>query len=92
MGKQSACNAGDTSLIPGSGKSPGGGHGNPCQCFCLENPRDRGAWWTTVPRVAKSQRQSDRTHRLAHRRNANGITCMEENLKIFSKIIYSFTL
>ena len=44
-------NAGDTRdacLIPGSGKSPGGGRGNPLQCFCLENPMDRGAWWATV--------------------------------------------
>ena len=39
--------AGDTGLIPGSGRSPGGGHGNPLQCSCLENPMDRGAWWAT---------------------------------------------
>ena len=42
-------------LIPGSGRSPGGVHGNPLQYFCLENPMDRGAWWTTVHRVSKSQ-------------------------------------
>ena len=48
----------DVSLIPGSGKSPGGGYGNPLQYSCLENPMDRGAWWTTVHRVAK---QSDIT-------------------------------
>ena len=42
-------------LIPGSGRSPGGGHGNPLQYSCLENPMDRGAWWATVQRVAKSQ-------------------------------------
>ena len=41
-------------LIPGSGRSPGGVHGNPLQYFCLENPMDRGAWWTVVHRVAKS--------------------------------------
>ena len=34
--------------IPGLGRSPGGGHGNPFQCSCLENPMDRGAWWATV--------------------------------------------
>ena len=34
----------DSGLIPGSGRSPGGGHGNPLQCSCLENPMDRGAW------------------------------------------------
>ena len=42
-------------LIPGSGRSPGEGHGNPFQYSCLENPMDRGAWWATVHGVAKSQ-------------------------------------
>ena len=37
----------DTGLIPGSGRSPGGGHGNPLQYSCLENPTDREAWWAT---------------------------------------------
>ena len=36
--KEPACNVGDLGLIPGLGRSPGGGHGNPYQCFCLENP------------------------------------------------------
>ena len=45
-------------LIPGSGRSPGGGNGNPLQSSCLENPMDRGAWWATVCGMAKSQ-----THR-----------------------------
>ena len=40
--------------IPGSGRSPGGGHGNPLQHSCLENPMDREAWWAIVHRVAKS--------------------------------------
>ena len=43
-GKESACNAGDPGLIPGSGRSPGEGNGNPLQYYCLENPMDRGAW------------------------------------------------
>ena len=43
-----------TGSIPGSGRSPGGGHGNPLHYPCLENPMDRGAWWATVHRVAKS--------------------------------------
>ena len=47
-GKESACSAGDYPSIPGSGRSPGGGHGNPLQCSCLENPTDRGAWRATV--------------------------------------------
>ena len=47
-GKESACNAGDKVLIPGLGRSPGGGHGNPLQYSCLENPMDRGPWWAIV--------------------------------------------
>ena len=43
--------------VPGSGRSPGGGHGNPLQYSCLENPMDREAWWATVHGVAKSQTQ-----------------------------------
>ena len=39
-GKESACNVGDPGSVPGSGRSPGGGHGNPLQCSCLETPRD----------------------------------------------------
>ena len=45
----------DAGLIPGSGKSPGGGHGNPLQYSCLENPMARGAWQATVHGVGKSQ-------------------------------------
>jgi len=45
----------DTGLILGSGRSIGGGHGNPLQYSCLENPTDRGAWRATVHRIAKSQ-------------------------------------
>ena len=51
--KQSSRNAGDLGLIPGSGRSPGEGHGNPLQYSCLENPRDRGAWWVTVHAATK---------------------------------------
>ena len=54
-GKESACNIGEPGLIPGSGRSPGGGHGNPLQYFCLENPMDRGVWRATVQRVSKSR-------------------------------------
>ena len=54
-GKVSACNAGDLGLIPGSGRSPGEGNGNPLQYSCLENPMDGRVWWATVHRVAKSQ-------------------------------------
>ena len=53
--KNLPADAGDMSSIPGLGRSPGEGHGNPLQYSCLENPMDRGAWWATVPRVAQSQ-------------------------------------
>ena len=45
----------DDGLIPGSGRSPREGHGNPLQYSCLENPKDRGAWWATMHIVAKTQ-------------------------------------
>ena len=47
----------DAGSIPGWGRSPGEGHGNPLQYSYLENPMDRGAWWATVHRVSKSQKQ-----------------------------------
>ena len=47
----------DVGSIPGSGRSPEEGHGNPLQYSCLENPMDRGAWWATVHSVTKSQTQ-----------------------------------
>ena len=53
-GKESACIVGDLGLTPGLGRSPGGGHGNPLQYFCLENSMDRGAWQAAIPGVAKS--------------------------------------
>ena len=57
MVKRPPVNAGDKrdwSSMPGSGRSPGGGHGNPLQYSCLENPLDRVAWRAAVPGVAKS--------------------------------------
>ena len=64
MAKNLPANAGDIrgmDLIPGSGRSPGIGHGNPLQYSCLENPMDRGAWWVTVHGVAKSLTQTEVT-------------------------------
>ena len=52
-GKESACNAGDAGLIPGSGRSPGVGDGYPLQYSWVDNLMDRGAWWATVRGVAK---------------------------------------
>ena len=54
-GKASACNAGDPGSIPGSGRSPEEGNGNPLQYSCLKNYMVRGAWWATVHGVTKSQ-------------------------------------
>ena len=53
--KESACKAGDLSFVPESEKSLGGGHGNPLQYSCQENPINRGAWQAKVHRVTKSQ-------------------------------------
>ena len=57
-GKEPTCQYGDVrdmGSTPGSGRSPGGGHSNPLQCSCLENPMDRRAWWATVHGVPKRQ-------------------------------------
>ena len=65
--KKPPANAGDVRVVDsfsGLGRSPGGGHGNPLQCSCLDNPMDRGAWGVTVHEVAKRQtRLRDSTER-----------------------------
>ena len=53
MVKNLPANAGDTGSIPGSGRSPGRGRGNPVQYSCLENPMDREAWWSTIHGVTR---------------------------------------
>ena len=55
--EESACNAGNSGSIPGLGRSPGEGNGNPLQYSCLGSPMDRGAWWATVHGVAENQTQ-----------------------------------
>ena len=62
--KNLPANAGDLrdkGLIPGSGRSPGGGHGNPLQYGCLQNPTDRGTWWAVVRKVRKSGNMTEVT-------------------------------
>ena len=54
-GKEPTSNVGDLGSIPGLGRSPGGGYGNPLQYCCLENPMDRGAWWARVHGVTKNR-------------------------------------
>ena len=65
--KNLLASAGDVGSIPGLGRFPGGGKGNPLQYSCLENPMDRGAWWATVHGVATSWTQlCTHTHYLIH--------------------------
>ena len=63
-GKEPACNAGDMGSIPGSRRSPEGGHGNPLWYSCLGNPMDRGAWWAAVHGVAKELDMTEATEHI----------------------------
>ena len=62
MVKNLSAKAEDASSVPGLGRSPGGGHGNPLQYFCLENPMDRRAWWAAVHGVTQSQTRLSDLH------------------------------
>ena len=73
-----AGDAGDTGSIPGSGRSPGGGNGNPLQYSCLENSMDREAWWATVDEVIK---ESDMTERLSRDCNLSASVEWRSNTK-----------
>ena len=55
MAENLSADAGDAHMISGSGRSPGGGNGNPLRYFCLENFTNRGAWWATIRGVTKSE-------------------------------------
>ena len=68
MVKNLPCNARDAGSIPGSGRSPGEGHGNPLQYSCLENPMDRGPWKATVHGVTK---ESDTTYQQNKKSNSH---------------------
>ena len=78
-------NAEDAGSILGSGRSPGGGNGNPLQAFCLENPRDRGTWQATVHGVAKSQtRLSDWAH--MHELGLRDVETSEVRISCWKKV------
>ena len=69
MVKNQPANTGDTrdtGSIPGLGRSPGEGNGNPLQYSCRENPMDKGAWWATVHGVTKSQDTTEHTYAHTH--------------------------
>ena len=78
----------EAGLIPGSGRSPGGGHGNPLQYSCLEKPMDRGAWWATIHMVA----QSDTTEVIQHARMYNITFYLLNNQSIYIYIILSLSI
>ena len=79
-GKAFAPSVGDPGLIPGLGRSPGKGNGNPLQYCCLENSMDGGAWWATVHRVSKSQTQlSDFTFTFCFIDYTKAFDCMNHN-------------
>ena len=83
-GKESTCNAGDPGLIPGSGRTPGGGHGNPFQYSCLESPHGQRSLAGYTPWGQKRQRV-DTTERLstAHKRLISCIIGILRILKSF---------
>ena len=70
MIKNTPANAGDAGSIPGSGRCPGEGNGNPLQYSCLGDPTDRGAWWATVHGVTK---ESDTTEQLNNNKMSQNI-------------------
>ena len=82
-GKESTCNAGDPSLIAGSGRSPGEGNGYPLQYSCWRIPMDRGAWQATVPGVAK---RHDWTTKYS---TAQWVNTQFHTISIYTKFIFS---
>ena len=86
-GQESSCNAGDTKdvgLIPGLGRSPIGGNSNSLHYSCLGYPMDRGAWWATVQRVAKSWTC---LKQLGMHAPAMGVVCVSEAVDISPGLI-----
>ena len=85
VGEESACNVEDTSSVPGSERSPAGGHDDPLQDSCLENPMDRGAWHTVAHRVAKSRTQLKQLSAHTHiTRLSRAVQLAEDKCRIVS--------
>ena len=86
VAKEFSCNAGDRDLdsIPGLGRFPGEGNGNPLQYFCLENPMDRGAWQVTVCGVTELD-MTEQRERAREREKVLGAEC--ENQAIVSRLL-----
>ena len=78
--KNPPANAGDIGLIPGSGRSPGEVNGNRLQYSCLENSKDRGAWWTTVYVVVKRQFYDYTTTTTTHKIGLKGKRTCKDSL------------
>ena len=79
--KESAYKAGEPGSIPGLGRSSGRGHSNPLQYSCLGNPKDRGAWWATVQRVAKSPTRLSDQHFTSGQHNPGQMSASEKFLE-----------
>ena len=84
--QQPACNAGYLGSIPGWGRSPGGGHGNPLQYSCMENSMDRGIWQATGHKVAKSWTQLSDWHFHFHTSNIPFLSIYPREIKTFSHL------
>ena len=91
VAKNPPANAGDGGLIPGSGRSPGGGHGSPLQYPCLENTMYRGAWWAKAHAVAKSRTW---LKHLSTRSMSNSLPYLQEHIweKETNEVILSVSL
>ena len=88
VGKESACSAGDLGSIPGLGRSPGEGNGNPLQYPCLENFMDRGAWWAAVHGVAQSQARLSITYLRDHiTGKRDGCEERENSISFYSAVL-----
>ena len=89
-GKESACNVGDLGSIPGLGRSPGGGHSNPPQYSCLENPKDRGGCQTTMHRVTKSRARLSDEHFHFHFKTTRALPCFSGHHVLSHSVVSDF--